>query len=151
MSAAHDSPITKFYLAPGVLFIAYSTIFKLSMMVSTGQTKQPSDENFKAASPPFPETIDFLTACNMFAAINGSLALWLMIIYLNTLHLEPITLPPCKQLTINGTHSILFFFGFSIFSPIIWYKGFARIYDWILGRVKLERLTWYKPKKLFYL
>lgn len=74
MSAAQDNPITKLYLAPAVLLMAYSTIFKLSMMVSTGHTKEPSGENFKAASPPLPDAIAFLIACSMLAAINGSLA-----------------------------------------------------------------------------
>jgi hypothetical protein len=67
VSAAHDKPIPKWSLALAAL-IAYYTIFKLSKIVSTGHIKVPSPLNFKAASPPFPLTILFLTLASMFAA-----------------------------------------------------------------------------------
>lgn len=61
VSAAHDKPIEKLSFVP-VLLIASSTIFRLSMMVSAGQMKVPSGDNFKAAYPPFPLTIPFFIA-----------------------------------------------------------------------------------------
>ena len=102
VSAAHESPIEKLSLAPAFV-IASSTIFKLSIMVSAGQTNVPSGENFNAAYPPFPPTIFFLIPCSTDWARVGSLTSCPMIIYLNTLHFEPIAFPPCKQFTIRST------------------------------------------------
>lgn len=61
VSACQLRPIPRDYLAPEA-FMASSTIFRLSLIVSRGQMKVQSGEYFRAAYPPLPETIAFLTA-----------------------------------------------------------------------------------------
>lgn len=107
VSAAHDNPIEKASFAPALLIASY-TIFKLSIIVSRGQTNVPSGDSFKAASPPLPLTIFFLTACSTFWARYGSLTSFPMIMYLKTLHFDPIAFPPCRQLTTKSTQLLDF-------------------------------------------
>ena len=92
----------------------------------------PSGESFKAAYPPFPPTIPFLIAWRTFCAAKASLTSCPMIIYLKTLHLEPIAFPPCKQFTIKSTE--LFGFVYAV-SATISYKGLERTWDRILGKI----------------
>lgn len=73
MSDAQERPIPRCYFPP-LLIIAYSTSFKLSEIVSKGQTKVPSEDSFNAAYPPLPLTIPFRIAwrvdCNSVGSVT---------------------------------------------------------------------------------
>jgi hypothetical protein len=64
VSAAQFKPTPKCY-RPFDELIAYYTIFKLSIILSTGHIKLPSLANFNAFSPPLPLTIVFLIAAKI--------------------------------------------------------------------------------------
>ena len=100
VSACQLNPIPRESLAPAPL-IASSTIFKLSLIVSKGQMKVQSGEYFKAASPPFPDTIAFLTPWRTVWRSPGSVTYFATKKYLKTLHFDPITFPPWRQLTMQ--------------------------------------------------